>query len=152
MSNEQEPTVQMPVSLIERASDFIDMRLPGAPAVLADLRALLSQPTPTAEPAVEKAWNEGWQSGWANRHQAQPDQDGTVGLSRPIENPYTARGAEPPRIEDLAPGTRFVIHRAEHWTVLPHRVAVQDGHDTGRYLEEFDPSTIRDVQPPKEQS
>jgi hypothetical protein len=45
---------------------------------------------PTA--ALEKVWDEGWQSGWANRHQDVPDADGTVGLPRPIGNPYRVMG------------------------------------------------------------
>lgn len=45
-----EPTVQVPVSLIERALKVADILYPDGLPVREELRALLSHPTPSAEP------------------------------------------------------------------------------------------------------
>lgn len=77
------------------------------------VRALLSQPTPSAEPK-----------------QLSPD-----AMQRALDY-----HGWPPRIEDMAPGTTFTAEA---------RFLV-DVHGTPLAHSGFDPSTIRDVTPPKE--
>ena len=55
--------------------------------------------------------------------------------------------AEPPRIEDLAPGTTFTARGGMHFTVLALDI-IQDAAKRHYLARQFDPSTIRDVQPP----
>lgn len=60
--------------------------------------------------------------------------------------------AAPTSIEDMTPGTTFRITEDEDdeiWTVQDNRVAVCSAHGVGRYLDVFDPSTIRGVTPPR---
>ncbi|WP_206556295.1 hypothetical protein, partial [Curtobacterium luteum] len=65
--------------------------------------------------------------------------------------------AEPPRIEDMAPGTTFTARcytdRAETdtlWMVCRYVGIVSWYGGVLRDLNKVDPSTIRDVQPPKD--
>lgn len=119
-----EPTVPVPVSLIERAAVLLEDYQPGVTS--ARLRALLSQPTPTAEPVQYNGHN-----GLAVFADA---------ARRLNEDAPTA---EPPRIEDMAPGTIpcadpnvnrwYCQRRADGTCPLPKCI---------------DPSTIRDVRPP----
>jgi hypothetical protein len=104
-----EPTVQVPVSLIERIVGTNSRRTLDKSYAIRELRALLSQPTPTPT-------------------------------------------AEPPRIEDLAPGSTF---RADttHGTQGELFFAAADGwfyNIMGIITNprDIDPSTIRNVTPP----
>jgi hypothetical protein len=109
-----EPTVQVPVSLIERAVEGL-LKAPGRDAILVcgELHTLLSQPTPSAEP---------------------------------------------PRIEDMAPGTTFTVNLLG--SGIDYRVTVPDfgvqyrlvDRDLWVHLRDRDPSTSRDVTPPKEEA
>jgi hypothetical protein len=123
-----EPTVQVPASLIEallgesEPSRRVEARR--------QARALLSQPTPTAEPidAVSASCVDG----------AAPEQQRET--------------AEPPRIEDMAPGTTFT--EEVRWTVTgtlsTGSTVAHSGSGEMRFADRFDPSTIRDVTPPKD--
>ena len=57
---------------------------------------------------------------------------------------------QPPRIEDMAPGTTFEY--PERWTVVKNGTAdaYARNKQNARFLDEFDPSTIRDVTTPTE--
>ncbi len=118
--------------------------------------ALLSQPTPTAEPdACPRCGGTGEVEDDSHRHTGLPTvgRCGLCGGSGRVT-------AEPPRIEDMAPGTTFV------GTLSPTRGSVAeprtrrlfvtvgpdlyDERGLHWYEEDVDPSTIRDVTPPKE--
>lgn len=62
--------------------------------------------------------------------------------------------AEPPRIEDMAPGTTFTASTWQkylsHWTYLPDG-GVLSGMGVWHDRADVDPSTIRDVTPPQEE-
>ncbi len=135
-----EPTVQVPVSLIERAMKGL-LNAPGRDAILTcgELHTLLSQPStaPTAEPSgtdVLATDEEMAEFGEAER----------------------ARIPEPPQIEYMAPGTTF-------WgKFTPGGELRQFTRIEGDYpvlirgveyrADDIDPSTIRDVTPPKEKT
>lgn len=100
-----------------------------------ELEALLSQPTPTAEPidAVSASCVDG----------AAPEQQRET--------------AAPPRPEDMAPGTTFTGRHADHWKRFEYdgagRIRFVGGSGTWFLLTgprgiRIDPSTIRDVTPP----
>lgn len=125
-----ERMMPVPVSLIEQAANLLayggtrDLDLAGS------FRALLSQPTPTAEPMSTEQ----------------------------IGQEYLRLITTPPRIEDMAPGTRFVaeglgVPGVDH----PFEVRMTDSseqvlychlHHTGAQPWYVDPSTIRNVTPP----
>jgi hypothetical protein len=60
--------------------------------------------------------------------------------------------AKPPRIEDMAPGTTFT--EEVRWTVTgtlsTGSTVAHSGSGEMRFADRFDPSTIRDVTPPKD--
>ncbi|MDT0211220.1 hypothetical protein [Curtobacterium sp. BRD11] len=100
-------------------------------AGVAAMSALLSQPTPTAEPidAVSASCVDG----------ATPEQQRET--------------AEPPRIEDMAPGTTFTAAASSdvwRWAVRQDGQVVS-GLGIGP-KSSIDPSTIRDVTPPRSAS
>lgn len=130
-----EPSVQVPVSLIERAiEDAVQKWWDGdqapedqgatylAKAVKTAVLALLSQPTPSAEPYT------------------------------PEDGPAPWGYLPTDRIEDMAPGTTFTALVELDFTAttfLGQWVASDpDGHHW--VAGDFNPSTIRDVTPPKE--
>lgn len=125
-----EPTVQVPVSLIEDARDAIDTQDWEHANTRAALDALLSQSTPTAdEPGLTPSELRAW---------------------RALDQQKADAG--PPRIEDMAPGTTFradtiATRYGSRWTVLPSG-RVESGMGIGHEASEIDPSTIRDVTPP----
>jgi hypothetical protein len=151
-----EPSVQVPVSLIERieATTNALRHMPileagsGVPdvrfnlnvvtehfnaifAAVSDAKALLSQPTPSAVLTGG--------IGYPVREAAQREDDRTRNVAI----------AAPPSIADMVPGTTFEY--GERWTV-GHNLPDQPPHAhrglEARYLDQFDPSTIRDVTPP----
>lgn len=137
-------TVQVPVSLIESAADALT--LVGDMAASNELLALLSQPTPTAEqectcfPVPERLHT---------THYGATDPATT--LEPNPDCPLHFPTAEPPRIEDMAPGTTFTavsLRGPERWTRQID--GVTDRHGNVWSIDELDPSTIRDVTPPKE--
>jgi hypothetical protein len=144
-SNDTVRNVQVPVSLIERARLVAELK--GSSAVRDELDALLSQPAPTAEPCTC--------SPPATHLGEGPDQDCPTRGDR-------FRVAEPPRIEDMAPGTTFTaegegVPGTEHrFTVTGERnrhgvpVLSCSIHRTGALANYVARSTIRDVTPPKE--
>lgn len=128
------PSVQVPVSLIERAeaakSDADAWRVVGDLLLcVPETAAALSQPTPNAETCI---CNTG------------PDTDGP-------DIDCHVHGL-PPGIEDMAPGTTFT--EEIRWTVTatsrPNILVAHSEHGGIRFLDQFDPSTIRDITPPKE--
>lgn len=143
-----EPTVQVPVSLIEQMREA----LVGGPAWASSvvrvanarraLDALLSHLTPTAEPcpvAVEHAPHE-WDVN-----------EGEVGFGSRCPGV-----AAPPSSADMVPGTTFVAQfRApdndgdRRFTVMGS-FWVRGADERWHVAAGIDPSTIRDVQPPKE--
>lgn len=118
---------------------------------LESILALLSQPTPTAEPA--QAWRDRQGDVWT---------EGDDGLMHTPDTAPFSRGhvekkwgplvpvAAPPSIADMVPGGRFCNNSAGHsthlWHPAPFDSTFGDVHYTcpGR----IDPSTIRDVTPP----
>lgn len=158
-----EPTVQVPVSLIERiaAELEVDSRIRSA----GDLRALLSQPTPTDEPvSAEQAWGEGFEAGatWPQHTASGVPVD-------PPRNPYEQDSATPtpPSIADMAPGTTEDAIRAderEQWASYFDNADASVGSPPLSYamvvkylrgpkpfgVAQGDPSTIRDVTPPED--
>ena len=129
-----EPTVQVPVSQVTQwRNDLQAMLPPGTYAILRELDALLSQPTPSAEAMSADEFSARWRGAdTALRRMSEP--------------------AEPPRIEDMAPGTTFTAilnggKRLRTYTVTERRILTES--EGGAYaLGDIDPSTIRDVQPP----
>jgi hypothetical protein len=175
MTNKGESTVQVPVSLIEQ--------LPHAPLCRYDRtdalayrgeRAncdcwkseVLSQPTPSAEPKVTPE-QRSWQARMlrdAARNTRGGAREWLLRRADWFENPplvgIAAATAEPPRIEDMAPGTTFT-EASGGWPRTAWTVGQR--HDGTKYAKRqsdgwvldpkcIDPSTIRDVTPPKEQS
>lgn len=149
-----EPTVQVPVSLIERAVRVLDdgsATVYEWDAVQDELTALLSQPTPTTETSscvicsrsiVRLDLKDGTQP-W--RHAEGTNAHPAVG---PLSN---GQAAEPPRIEDMAPGTTFTAEVPDRWLVQVESdgALFADTCVERKSLEHIDPSTIRDVQEPK---
>ncbi|WP_284761533.1 hypothetical protein [Curtobacterium sp. MEB011] len=131
-----EPTVQVPVSLIER---LLGNRTTDT---WNELRALLSQPTPSAVLTGG--------IGYPVREAAR----------REDEHARSVATADPPSIEDMVPGTTFTAGwphtgRPTHWVVLNDGVRCIE-HGRGYYGTAWslhdapiDPSTIRDVTPPR---
>lgn len=163
-----EPTVQVPASLPTReqiaearlnaqalAQHVIDVMEDDdvTERVQADLATIervldsLSQPTMTAE-----RWKE-------RPHEVREDVDDYSMCLCGSPVAAALHDAEPPRIEDLAPGTRFLA-TPRGWTNPTSWVVVQDadGHVSAyspvsaRWVTQadLDPSTICDVTPPKE--
>lgn len=123
-----EPTVPMPLSLIEEAADLIESDRGAKILTVHRFRALLSQPTQTEKPHAPSC--DGWM------------QD---------EGECTCGTAAPPSIADMVPGTTFSFLRVDGVRV---RGFVIDGHITidvegsAWRHDEIDPSTIRDVTVP----
>ncbi len=148
-----EPTVQVPVSLVERAADLLDKHYLGITG--ARLRALLSQSAPTAEPErtytatdVQEAFERGCVRGEqdANERNCSRRQYEKMQASLPP--------VAPPSIADMASGTTFTAELTEY-PLRPLRFT----REVGWYVSvgsvdyahtEVDPSTIRDVTPPTE--
>lgn len=165
--NDTDRTVQVPVSLIERIERELEYRVRTVASrirmaekhdepyprewvdneVVAGrerVRALLSQPTPTAEPCKRCA---------GTGYITSPPMPDVVDLPCP-----NCSDAEPPRIEDMAPGTTFTGTTRQWPTqrferVSRGRVKAENGtlwsplDYQGR--ERIDPSMIRDVTPPR---
>ena len=136
--------VQVPVSLIERMphGQWCCTRSGVSPCNChrAQFVALLSQPTPTAEPSPLWCADD-------TPHDAHRARNEFGGW-----NECTGRPApEPPRVEDMAPGTTFT---AEFHGDRDMFFRCRDSlARAGRYLvamDAIDPSTIRDVRPPKD--
>jgi len=137
-----EPTVPVPVLVAEAAARHLDREgYHGTATLLRD--ALLSQPNPTAEPCSECQYVEGHR-----------DDCGRL-------DDYLAHrdDAAPPSIADMVPGTRLVGRTRDGVLALEDRVWMVCDHAlvasvTGNVLQvsRIDPSTIRDVQAPKEPS
>jgi hypothetical protein len=129
-----ERMIPVPESLIAAAWALLSDQ-PGNPVVQA-LDALLSQPTPTAEPPA--TYEQGCDDGYlAGEHH--------------VRNTATLPTAEPTSVEDMAPGTTFT--EKVRWKVSAgalHGLAIvtRGGGRKVRALSEFDPSTIHDVTPP----
>lgn len=132
---EDERTVQVPVSLIEEADAVMREGTRHERYIMAArLAALLSRPTPTAEHDDEcfaGEWNE------------------AAGVTC-----VCTCGAEPLRIEDMAPGTTFTARRYGdlnyRWRKEPdgwYSRIVNGGRQVSPEPR-IDPSTIRDVTPP----
>lgn len=123
-----EPTVPVPVSLIERTA--AEYERDGWPLAAEKWRALLSQPTPTAEPKYTKA------SAAPKRLRVRGDG-------------FVTSPADPPSITNMAPGTRFRTDD-DTWTVMDSFGDrwLQKGDGDAWDIEDLDPSTIRDVTPP----
>jgi len=132
-----EPTVQVPVSLIERAGNAL-LEVPPSSvnaSIYSELHALLSQPTPTAEP-----------NNWANGHRWPC----TRFYTSATERDACTCNAAPPSITDMVPGTTFTAKTPTGWRrclrATGFGVYVAEGQwDYSR----IDPSTIRDVTPPR---
>lgn len=124
-----EPTVQVPVSLIEDALNTSPSAVERRVNAVRALRALLSQQIPTAD-----EW-----AAWERCEGPRPD-----GLDddAPLPSP------QPPRIEDMAPGTTFRLAGGNGMWMRTRDGAV---HTSGvsTFGVGIDPSTIRDVIPPK---
>lgn len=141
-----ERMVQVPESLIEGLlNDFGNRRA----RAMRDARALLSQPTPTAS---ESDIRLALARRWLNIDRS----DGFEGLHAILFGPLPSgtSTAEPPRIEDMAPGTMFTAQmigsNREHRLTAPNfgvQYHVAD-HDVWIHRRDIDPSTIRDVTPP----
>lgn len=154
MSN-PEPTVQVPVSLIEDwATQAEDAK---AWSAANSMRHLLSQPTPSAEPVS---------AAQLLRERAEAD----PGSHRESLARGYGVGDAPPRIEDMAPGTTFTCEYQD-WATngrpkqrylcaiarsgsTSTRLCFLDPSGASLHIREaqqtIDPSTIRDVTPPKE--
>lgn len=140
-SDDAVSTVQVPVSLIEGHAAFLDRA--GYTATANQMRALLSQPTPTAVLTGGIGYPV---------HEAARRED---------EHARNLAPATPPSIADMVPGTTFVANPYSSDIPSRFRVAEEDDlHPQVRYkLREsqtgggwhawsIDPSTIRDVTPP----
>jgi len=158
-----ERTIQVPVSLIERAPHAPGCQVAGlwilpenggravqqsgkCTCWKAEVDALLSQPTPSAERDDLLSCLELGDDG--NYHWD------TDMLDRLLERHMGEFPAAPPRIEDMAPGTTFTAPLRDNsedrrWMVTAHGLASSDG-SAGVDSKWIDPSTIRDVTPPKD--
>lgn len=138
---QQMRTVPVPVSLIEHLAR--ELAIHGAHDAAAGLLPLLSQPTPTNEPTCTCG-------------HAMDEHDLSETGECQVAVPWcpcmrATDAAEPPRIEDLAPGTTFTAAATEdvwRWAVRADGLVVS-GLGVGP-MAALDPSTIRDVAPPKE--
>lgn len=135
-----EPTVEVPVSLI-RSLHAEPVLSAYHRAVLA---ALLSQPTPTAEPVSPRCL-------FAHTMVTADGRCGRCGAQ--LVDPRGQADA-PPRIADMAPGTTFVARPSgsPRWLAFSRLPGadpdVEDNEgDRWRWFA-IDPSTIRDVTPP----
>lgn len=149
-----EPTVQVPVSLIERAKDAL-LELPPSSRnadLYGELDAMRAQSTQAAEPEPTCACGH-----IMDDHDL--SESGECQVAVPWCSCMKARdAAEPPRIEDMVPGTTFTAEGiGVPGTDHPFEVRVAtDGtpvlychlHHTGARPWYVDPSTIRDVTPP----
>lgn len=128
-----EPTIQVPVALIEGMphEDWCAARR--FPREQCDcyrsrFTALLSQPTPTAEPMTL-------------------DQRAVAAFG-----PEVLERTGPPRIEDMEPGTTFraqaYAQAYQMWRVV-NATTVEHQSGFHHHVSVIDPSTIRDVTPPK---
>ena len=142
--------MQVPVSLIERVKravlDTAFLSQEDAEAVWQRVAAALSQPTPSAERDDLLSCLELGDDG--NYHWD------TDMLDRLLERHMGEFPAAPPRIEDMAPGTTFTAPLRDNsedrrWMVTAHGLASSDG-SAGVDSKWIDPSTIRDVTPPKD--
>lgn len=147
-----ERMVQVPVSLIRRV--LLMLHGPYAGLTAEELRALLSQPTPTSEPfrpAPDEWFTFGSHVGFDG---PLVFSDETDEVGDPLWERHPEQLATPPSIADMVPGTTFT--EDVRWTVtgtLSTGVVVAHS-DSGemRFADRFDPSTIRDVTLPKEPS
>jgi hypothetical protein len=123
--------VPVPVSLIERMLSAADAGLIPATIDRNDLRALLSQPTPTAEMIACPHW-----------------EPGRITMRKGCT--ACAATSVPSSITDMVPGTTFRDGKHQYTVepVLLREVRRDDGQKF--YADEIDPSTIRDVTPPTE--
>lgn len=88
-----EPTVQVPVSQVTQwRNDLQALLPPGTYAILREIDALLSQPTPSADEPPCTCGHQGFDHGHS-------EGDGC------LHCPCREFAATPPRIEDMAPGT-----------------------------------------------
>lgn len=138
-----EPNVQVPVSLIERAVlNLVNTPWPNDELIEA-LKAL-PQPTAGEDPKPSLCAR-------LDPHETHATSFRVWAKDGYYDVPGRCPGvsATPPSIADMVPGTTFDC--PERWTVGPPTLqgrqwAFRSGE--GRYLDEFDPSTIRDVTPP----
>jgi hypothetical protein len=152
-----EPIVPAPVSLIERCIRAIRVGYGDVihPDLLAELRALLSQPTPTEVEVEGSFFAVADLPATLARHMRALDEANRREKQHWIEHhePSTPAAA-PPSTADMPIGTTFT-RTGDQWTVtkagaFSGRAMVKSPEATIRYLDEIDPSTIRDVTPPKE--
>ena len=144
-----EPTVQVPVSQIERwADDLRRLLSPGTYAIRIELAALLAQPTPTAEPPLVQV---------GGRRGGKTTAAIDALLDRASERGIQVQIIEPPRIEDMAPGTHaYIDGRFGDDGVCHAHMPGQTNYSAwpGRCYRpradrvHLDPSTIRDVTQP----
>lgn len=102
---------------------------------------LLSQPTPTAEPKAGTCPK--------CRHAAHADWCPNMASDNDCACTYDSNEAEPPRIEDMSPGTTFTAAASEdvwRWVVRADGLIVS-GLGVGP-MSALDLSTVRDVTPP----
>lgn len=137
----------VPVSLIERIRAGLPLWKykvdPEADALMSALDALLSQPTPTAEPdewcREEKCQYRHWRSGGLGTTHKRG-----AGCPAP---------ADPPSIADMVPGTTFSANgiRRAYQYIGDDKMIEVDGNGVW-WTSKIDPSTIRDVTPPSTES
>lgn len=162
-----EPTVQVPVSLIEQAYDLIDLRIPGSPELVAALGALLSQPTPTdvrdSGDAPDTPWvpttadvrsefaEFGYTSNWEHRH-GHDDAERGRRFDRwlaTVQRTPTAEAAREPCEAETYSWDHFLPEQVDAYWIKCDVLGPHDEHeDEHTGLTWRDPSTIRDVQKP----
>lgn len=135
-----EPTVRVPVSLIEQEIR-VGMQSVETPKQLARrIETLLSQPTPTAEDDFIKR---------IRNTTPRTDQSAfDMETQRPLGPP-----AAPPSIADMVPGTTFRDDLGVVYLRMSPReddFVLTDSRGYFWFAYQIDPSTIRDVTPPKE--
>ncbi len=141
-----EQCVPVPVGLVRSAAALLEVA--GRANTAGDLLALLPQPTLTAEHVED----------WTD---AQPNEGPgcSCGFNGSFQDcaAWRAADVEPPRIEDMAPGTTFTGTTRQGFTqrferVSRGRVRAENGTLWSpldyRGRDRIDPSTIRDVTPP----
>lgn len=110
-----------------------------------------------------QSWGEEDEYGYYRGRPGLPDADSAVGLIqaaaqqaadavRALLSQPVPTADEPPRIEDMAPGTKFT--EEVRWTITGTlSTGMTVAHSAAgemRFADRFDPSTIRDVTPPNE--
>lgn len=142
-----EPTVQVPVSLIDEADVVMREGTRHERYLMAArLHALLSQPTPTAEEVRIECPR---CKGYGVDPSVQQAGDKVIDCTRCGGD---GEVAESPRIGDMAPGTTFMAATVQgyssRWTVAV--IGVLDATGMRYSIGYINPSTIHDVTPPTE--